>query len=107
VTKANIFSSSGLEISNALIYLITATDQLEKSREIIKRLKDDRKRLIDEYEEKLRGREDQMETEKEKLVQEISRGKSAAITLMQVRVFVLFYLLVPKKKKKDPLTSSE
>ncbi|XP_060588973.1 golgin subfamily A member 4-like [Ruditapes philippinarum] len=60
-----------------------SSDQLEKSREIIKRLKDDRKRLIDEYEEKLRGREDQMETEKEKLVQEISRGKSAAITLMQ------------------------
>ena len=36
----------------------------------------------------MRGREDQMETEKEKLVQEISRGKSAAITLMQVRTTV-------------------
>lgn len=47
-------------------------------------MKDDRKRLIDEYEEKIRGREEQLETEKESLVQEISRGKSAAISLMQV-----------------------
>ena len=41
--------------------------------------------MVEEMEEKLVKAEDDMETEKEKLVQEVSRGKSAAITLLQVR----------------------
>lgn len=61
-----------------------ATEQLEKSREIIKRLKAEKQEAVAELEGKLRDREDVMEKEKETLVQEVSRGKSAAITLMQV-----------------------
>ena len=41
--------------------------------------------MVEEMEEKLVKAEDDMETEKEKLVQEVSRGKSAAITLLQVQ----------------------
>ena len=65
---------------------VLGTEQLEKSREIIKRLKEEKKRVVEEMEEKLVKAEDDMETEKEKLVQEVSRGKSAAITLLQVQV---------------------
>lgn len=39
---------------------------------------------MEEYEGKMRTREEEMEVEKENLVQEVSRGKSAAINLMQV-----------------------
>ena len=63
---------------------ISAAEQLEKSREIIKRLNEEKKKIVHEMEEKLRKTEDDMEVEKERLVQEVSRGKSAAITLMQV-----------------------
>ena len=63
----------------------SGTEQLEKSREIIKRLKEEKRRVVEEMEEKLVKAEDDMETEKEKLVQEVSRGKSAAITLLQVQ----------------------
>ena len=61
-----------------------ATEQLEKSREIIKRLKAEKQQAVSELEGQLREREDVMEQEKESLVQEVSRGKSAAISLMQV-----------------------
>ena len=64
---------------------ISAAEQLEKSREIIKRLNEEKKKIVHEMEEKLRKTDDDMEVEKERLVQEVSRGKSAAITLMQVQ----------------------
>ncbi|XP_055959282.1 golgin subfamily A member 4 [Patella vulgata] len=54
-------------------------DHLEKSRDIIKRLKDEKKEL----EEKFDILEQNMEEEKSKLVQELSRGKAAAIALIQ------------------------
>ena len=64
--------------------LLSAAEQLEKSREIIKRLKEEKKQIVVDMEEKLRQAEDQAEVEKDKLVQEVSRGKSAAISLLQV-----------------------
>ena len=42
--------------------------------------------MVEEMEEKLRKAEDDMEVEKEKLVQEVSRGKTAAISLLQVHL---------------------
>ena len=66
--------------------LLSAAEQLEKSREIIKRLKEEKKQIVAEMEERLRQAEDDAEVEKDKLVQEVSRGKSAAITLLQVSI---------------------
>ena len=59
-------------------------EQLEKAREIIKRLKEEKKQLVEEMKQKMQSTEQAMEEEKEKLVQELSRGKAAAIALMQV-----------------------
>ena len=66
--------------------LLAAAEQLEKSREIIKRLKEEKKKIVMEMDERLRQAEDNAEVEKDKLVQEVSRGKSAAISLLQVCV---------------------
>ena len=73
----------GITIIIALM-LLSAAEHLEKSREIIKRLKEEKKQIVIDMEEKLRQAEDQAEVEKDKLVQEVSRGKSAAISLLQV-----------------------
>ena len=59
-------------------------EQLEKAREIIKRLKEEKRQQMEEMGNKLQNTEQAMEEEKEKLVQELSRGKAAAIALMQV-----------------------
>ena len=67
-----------------LFISLSAAEQLEKSREIIKRLKEEKKKIVVEMDERLRQAEDNAEVEKDKLVQEVSRGKSAAITLLQV-----------------------
>jgi len=56
-------------------------EQLEKSRELIRRLKEERQKVIEEADK-----------EKEVLVQEISRGKTAAISLMQVSLDIVHYV---------------
>ncbi|XP_036362294.1 golgin subfamily A member 4 isoform X4 [Octopus sinensis] len=60
-----------------------AAEQLEKSREIIKQLKEEKKQAIIQLEDKLKHAEKTMEEEKENLVQELSRGKALAISLVQ------------------------
>ncbi|CAE1254672.1 GOLGA4 [Acanthosepion pharaonis] len=59
------------------------SEQLEKSREIIKQLKEEKKQAVAELEEKLSHAEKTMEEEKSNLVQELSRGKALAISLIQ------------------------
>ena len=56
-------------------------EQLEKSREVVRRLKEERQKAIEEADK-----------EKEALVQEISRGKTAAISLMQVGLDIIYYV---------------
>ncbi|GAB1603388.1 golgin subfamily A member 4-like isoform X3 [Argonauta hians] len=60
-----------------------AAEQLEKSREIIKQLKEEKKRTVIQLEDKLKHSEKAMEEEKANLVQELSRGKALAISLVQ------------------------
>lgn len=74
------------KIKKLLNFLLPDQEQLEKAREIIKRLKEEKRRLAEEMNEKLKTTELSMEDEKEKLVQELSRGKAAAVTLLQVFV---------------------
>lgn len=59
-------------------------EKLEKSREIIKRLKEEKKQVIAESEEKIKQAEKMIEEEKENLIQELSRAKAAAVTCLQV-----------------------
>lgn len=59
-----------------------AAEQLEKSRDIIKRLKEEKSKILQEMESKMQERDDQMELEKEKLMHEIA-CKSTAIAVMQ------------------------
>ena len=61
-------------------------EQLEKAREIIKRLKDEKKRAAEEAAEKIQVAEKAIEEEKEMLMQDLSRGKKEAIALVQVIV---------------------
>ena len=65
-------------------------DHLEKSREIIRKLQEDKKRLSDEMKQKIESSEQQLEQEKDGLVEELKRGKAAAIALMQVLYIDLF-----------------
>lgn len=66
------------------IISFVGSEQLEKSREIIKQLKEEKKQAVAELEEKLSHAEKTMEEEKSNLVQELSRGKALAISLIQV-----------------------
>ena len=61
-----------------------AHETLEKSREVFKRLKDEKQKLQTEMEEKLKQTEKAMEEEKENLVQELSRAKQTAVSCLQV-----------------------
>lgn len=79
----------GSSIQGLAALLCADQEQLEKAREIIKRLKEEKKQLAEEMRQKMQSTEQAMEEEKEKLVQELSRGKAAAIALMQVHGFGL------------------
>ena len=62
-------------------------EQLEKAREILRRLKSEHKRELREMKERFQMTENNLEDEKEKLIMELSRGKSAAVLLIQVSFF--------------------
>jgi predicted DNA-binding transcriptional regulator YafY len=66
---------------------VSAQDQLQKSREIIKRLQEEKKTLQQEMQEKLQSSERSIEEDKEEMIQELRRGRTAALQLMQVRDF--------------------
>ena len=66
----------------------TAVEQLEKSREIIRRLKEDKKQVTESMQQHLESSEQSIEQEKETLIQELKRGKAAALQLMQVCVVI-------------------
>ncbi|OPL20301.1 golgin 4 subfamily a member, partial [Mytilus galloprovincialis] len=61
----------------------SSQETLEKSREIIKRLKDEKKQVVVESEERIKQAEKTIEEEKENLIQELSRAKAAAVTCLQ------------------------
>lgn len=67
---------------------------MEKSREIIKQLKEEKNQSIVQLEDKLKHAEKTMEEEKENLVQELSRGKALAISLVQVEQLLIFFVIV-------------
>ncbi|XP_041365531.1 golgin subfamily A member 4-like isoform X2 [Gigantopelta aegis] len=58
-------------------------EQLDKSREIIKKLNEEKKQIKSDMEAKLLAAEQSLEDEKQNLIQEIKRGKTEAIHLMQ------------------------
>ena len=64
--------------------LFPADEQLEKSREVIKRLQEEKKRFVEESREKIQEAEQTLEEEKGVLLQELSRGKQAALSLLNV-----------------------
>jgi len=67
--------------SRTSVFVPAGAEQLEKSREVVRRLKEERQKVIEEADK-----------EKEALVQEISRGKTAAISLMQVSLDIVYYV---------------
>ena len=70
------------------MFIIAAQEQLEKSREIINKLSDEKKNLAEQMKEKLESSERSLEDERETLMEELKRGKAAALSLMQVRCVV-------------------
>ena len=72
-----------------VIFFYLGQEQLEKAREIIKRLKDDKEKLSEEMSTKIKSSEQSLEEERENLMLELKRGKSAALGLMQVAHFFL------------------
>ncbi len=62
---------------------------MEKSRGIIKKVQEEKKKMSDEMEEKLVSSEKTLDEERESLMHELKRGKAAALALMQVCVIVL------------------
>lgn len=76
------------QISSLFESLFLDFEQLEKAREIIKQLKEEKNRLVKETQVRVQQTEQVMEEEKEKLVHELSRGKAAAVSLIQVCSFL-------------------
>ena len=74
------------------IVSFAAAEQLEKSRDIIKQLKEEKNKIVQELESKIQERDDQIELKKEKLVHEIALGRSAAIKVMQVKYFCVCFI---------------
>ena len=66
--------------------LIVVKENLGKSREIIRKVKEDKKNAILEMEERIKHAEKTIEEEKENLVQELSRAKAAAVLCLKVCV---------------------
>ena len=64
---------------------LPAQEQLEKSREVISKLTDEKKSLAEQMKEKFETSERSLEDERETLMVELKRGKAAALALMQVR----------------------
>jgi hypothetical protein len=62
-------------------------EHLEKSRDIIKRLKDEKRQHEEEMNERLASSEQSFESEKDSEIQELRRGKVEALQVMQVKFF--------------------
>ena len=60
-------------------------DHLEKSRDIIKRLKSEKQQLQEEMTARISSSEQTLESEKDSEIQELRRGKVEALHVMQVR----------------------
>ncbi|BFZ01352.1 hypothetical protein BsWGS_04391 [Bradybaena similaris] len=58
-------------------------EQLEKARNIMRRLKEDKRLAIEQAEERIRQAEQSMEEEKEKMLIDLKRGKAEAFSVMQ------------------------
>ena len=71
---------------NEIDLILSFSDQetLDKSREIIKKLKDEKKQIIIESEDRIKQAEKTIEEEKENLIHELSRAKTAAVSCLQV-----------------------
>lgn len=67
---------------------VTGKEQLDKAREVIKKLKDEKSNAVEEMSAKIKAAEQGLEEERENLMQELKRGKSAALNLMQVIITV-------------------
>ncbi|KAK0044523.1 golgin subfamily A member 4-like isoform X3, partial [Biomphalaria pfeifferi] len=61
----------------------TNREQLDKAREIMKKLKEDKLHAIEQAEERLCLAEQNMEEEKEKMLSDLKRGKAEAFSVMQ------------------------
>ena len=66
-------------------------DHLEKSREIIKRLKDEKRQLEAGVQERITSSEQSLENEKDSEIQELRRGKVEALQVMQVSSYNIRY----------------
>ncbi|KAH9513358.1 Golgin sub A member 4 [Bulinus truncatus] len=61
----------------------TNKEQLDKAREIMKKLKDDKLHAVEQAEERIRLAEQNMEEEKEKMLTDLKRGKAEAFSVLQ------------------------
>ena len=68
-----------------LLTLHTGQEQLNKSREIIRRLQEEKRSIQEEMERRLESSERSIEEDKEEMIQELRRGRTAALQLMQVK----------------------
>ena len=64
---------------------IVGQEQLEKAREIIKKLQEEKKKLTEEIKTQVEVTEKVSDEERDQLIQELKRAKAAALELMQVR----------------------
>ena len=76
----------GVHLPVTCCWLSAAVDHLEKSREIIKRLKDEKRQLEAGVQERISSSEQSLESEKDAEIQELRRGKVQALQVMQVNV---------------------
>ncbi len=72
-------------------------EQLEKAREIIKRLNEEKKKLAEELKTRVEMTEKTSDEEREALMLELKRGKAAALELMQVSTTYVDYYSWAKK----------
>ena len=57
----------------------------------MRRLKEDKKKVMEQAEEKIRLAEQSMEEEKEKMLTDLKRGKAEAFSVMQVSTLPFVY----------------
>ena len=72
------------QLSDKYLLPFTDKEQLEKARDIMRKLKEDKRKAIEQAEEKIRSTEASLEEEKERMLTELKRGKSEAFSVMQV-----------------------